>query len=241
VSRWEAFRGHGFYTDLQPLRDLHDWITVYSTLCPRHTVWADVSCILAPFIDDPASVAHVENALTGREWVCSVELWDAPSLVDNVELLSRLPSVWRLNVHGLPFDKRLARTLEEVNILCQLERNARGPAVQYSQPGLPQPPDSDARRHAAPTDPCPLQVEWGIEHEPPGRPRACLRGVVSAKQAESAIPFFRTQSDLHSVLIVAAYEEDAEQAERAKAAMGRAMPNVKIDAFVFSGHRARTD
>ncbi len=234
VSRWAAVRGHDLFGELQPLRDSRDCLTFYRLFVPHRPGVAEVSCLLLQMLEDRDRVARLEAVMTGCEWMCSVDLWDSPRLVDNVELLRRLPAVWNLVVRGEPYDRQLARGLEHVNVLGSFERGSRTAAVQYSHHDVPH----DSSHQEAMMDNAPPQMDWCISHTAPGRPQASLMGTVFAKNAESAIPYFQTQSDLRHVLIIAPCEEDAEQAIRAEAAIRQALPKVTTETFVFSGHRS---
>ena len=241
VSRWRKLRGRALYDDLGPLRQFGDLAELYFTYCPHRFGSVDALSLLASTIRHPARVQRLEEVLLGYDLGYSVELWDSPSLVQNVELLGRLPELWSLVVVTNRLDYRLAHALTKVNVLSHLEVcHTAGQDPGADPYALPPKPGIDGEREAAATEPSGPQLQWNVVHEPPGHAALVAQAGFDVDEAEAAIASLSAlPPDVQEVLsvLIVAYEEDGEQAQQAEAAMEQALPSARIDTFVFSGLR----
>jgi hypothetical protein len=212
VSHWEKFCGHRLYEGLVPLCDLAD---LYCSCCPHRFGLADGLCLLAPAIDDPTRVRHLEESLFGYDWGYSVELADSPSLPSNVALLSHVPELWDLFIASEQYGYPMLRALTKVNVLHDLE------LCGENQTGA--------------TKDGWLRQQWCLHHDAPGHATLTQDAAaqLSVEKAESAIPALKATANLKQVFILAEDEGDAKRLARTQEILEKALPNVKIDALIL--------
>jgi hypothetical protein len=215
VSHWQKLCGHGLDEALLPLGDLYDLVDLYCTYCPHRFGLADVFCLLAPMIDDPARVRHLEESLFGYDWGYSVELGDSPSLPSSVALLSRVPELWDLFIAAEQYDYPLLHALTKVNVRHGLELGGENRDGATKEGWLRQ--------------------QWCLHHDAPGYPTLTLDAAAQlfAEEAESAIPALKATANLKQVFILTEGEEGTKGLAKTQEILEKALPNVKIDTIIL--------
>lgn len=237
VSCWEKARGRRLYDDLEDLRLVYRFVEPYR-YSPHPLGLTDALCFLSPAIHDPDCIRRLEMLLTGCDWVYSVELADHPSLRQNVQLLRGLPEVWNLTVQGKQCDYHLMHYLTKINVLHNLgmhEQPRRTVMSEDAQPERIGVTFDDAVTFEAGS------CAWRITHPGPGFPTLDLVPVepavftVFVDDANAAVPALKTTNKWKQVLIIGDCDEDVQRANQAAAMMQKALPNMEVSTFVFTG------
>jgi len=125
VSWWEKSSGHRLHEDLFDLgQDLCDLAGLYCNWCPHRMGWVDVLYLAsAPaFLEENSlrnRLRHFELTLFGRAPQYHVLLWDSPSLLSNVELLSRCPDLWGVTIEPTQLDGRVLQAIKKLPVTGQ--------------------------------------------------------------------------------------------------------------------------
>ncbi|MHB1033827.1 MAG: hypothetical protein ACYC35_02460 [Pirellulales bacterium] len=207
ASRWAAYRGQTLHEDLAPLRLLSD----LATYCPHQDGVPALLCALAAMLDDPARVERLEEALVGCDPGYCVELRDSPSLLKNVELLSRLPSLSCVTIKTKKVDDRLLQAVKKLPVQ-HLELDAttgNEPAwftVRETHDGMTGSTDELVKTVSVPLE-----------------------------QAESAIPLLKALPNLEEVLIETVSKQDEAESKRTLTALQQALPNAETHILLFTG------
>ena len=89
IGWWPAQRL--FTSDaVEPVRQVCS-LAELASYWPHRLGAIDLLAFAAPTLDDNPCLTDFDETLFGRDEDCSVELWDSPSLLANLELVSRLP------------------------------------------------------------------------------------------------------------------------------------------------------
>lgn len=234
VSGLVKTHGHGLREDIAILQNVlqHDRWNLANpcwNCCPCGTGLVGALHLLTPMLTDPANVRTFETAVFGCAWVYSVELSDSPSLARNARLLNGVAELWDLTVTSMDCHYQLMHDLTKINVRHHLRLQGEGGGEEKAQ-----------AEETIGQD----RLVWHLRHDAPGHATLSLETAeppvftVRVEEAASAIPALQKAAHVKRVLILGEYDEDVESAEQAKRTMQKALPNMKIDTFVFTGrHR----
>ncbi len=160
----------------------------------------------------------------------SLTLFDSPTLLKNVRLLGDVPELWNLTIGAEECNYTLMHDLTKINVRHNLRfLGMKGEMRIESEEIIGQD-----------------RLAWHLYHDAPGYAKMTLAAAepppftVYAEDAETAIPALRNAAHVKQVLLVGAYKDcDGNEAdarvEQAKQMMQKALPNMKITTFVFTG------
>ena len=131
IRRWT--RGQCFSSSsewVEPLR-LACSLAELASYCPHRLGAIDLMSLAAPTMDVPS---YLDETLFGCEEDCTVELWDSPSLVANLELVSRLPELGQVTVYTKRTDEHFLKAVRRVKVSGGVKQ--RDPADRALKSGL---------------------------------------------------------------------------------------------------------
>jgi hypothetical protein len=113
IGRWPRQRlfSNGWIEPVQYLCTLAE----LASHCPHRLGAIDLLSLAAPTLDDFSSLDELDGAIFGRDECCTVELWDAPSLLANLELVNRLAELQKVTVYTKRTDAQFLKALRKIN------------------------------------------------------------------------------------------------------------------------------
>ena len=237
VTRWQKCRGHNLYADIQmPLNTFASLSELYCRYVPHTGETVDLLHLLSIIASEPSRWEQLE-AVFGYSWIQTVELYDSPLLLRNLELISRLPEGCELVLFADPINRSEAQALSKAKNISRLQWEPRLSAAQHWQVGMPR-EEKDRRHLPVVAKPDTLELRWGIGGSS-SHPTAALGATVMLRDAKAAIAYLKTEPNLESVVVVADSEDEENRLAQAKAILEQSLPKATVRAFAFTGRRQK--
>jgi hypothetical protein len=120
-SRYSKLRGQSLSDDLDLLRTLSEAVCLYNYYWPHRPGLIDLTACLSPLLEDEALLTQIEENLLGCDQSFNVVLLESPSLLKELETLSRHPYLATVTIDSRSVDVRLAAAIKKLQVGHKLE------------------------------------------------------------------------------------------------------------------------